>query len=95
MDDTVIEADPLEDKAGKPISGTATVEGRKLAELIDAATEAMRYRVEDELKREKVPVEIGDGILAVLYGINGKLIVQNISAEFLCFLSEYYRVLKG
>lgn len=89
------QADPLEDKEGKPIFGTVTVEGRKLAELIDVVAGAMGYRIKEELKRDKIPVEIGSRTLEILHRIDGKMAVQNVSAEFLCFLSECYRVLKG
>lgn len=94
MKDTVIVADSQEDETGDPISSTATVEGRKLAMLIDAAAGAIGYRIKDELKREKISVEIGDRILEVLQGIDGELAVLNVSTELLCFLPECYMVLR-
>lgn len=80
-------------------SGNITVEGEQLAALIDIAAGEMKGVLEDLLLTgEKIiggfTAEDIETVLQVIESINGKLAVQDVSAEFLGFIMECYRVLE-
>lgn len=80
-------------------TGNITVEGEQLAALIDIAAGEIKGILEDLLLTEEKNIgrftaENIETVLQVLESINGKLAVQDVSAEFLGFISECYRVLR-
>lgn len=81
-------------------TGDVTVEGEQLAALIDIAAGEMKGILEDllltgEKNIGRFTAEDIETVLQVLESINGKLAVQDVSAEFMGFISECRKVLLG
>lgn len=91
---------PTEEKnghRGAPSLLRTEIEGAKLAALIDIAAGEVRDRLEEELiteEMEKEAVDIREVVLEVLQRIDGQKSVENMSVDFLAFLTDCYRAVK-
>lgn len=73
---------------GAPMPVQSTVDGAKFAAFIDEAVADVVKRMESDMS------DIGQIALEALRDIDGKVIVETMSPEFVSFLGDVYRSLK-
>lgn len=87
MKTTMLKIPPLHEK---PEILRTRIEGRMLSDLIDTAV-AERVEV---MKSRQGDVEFNRKIIKALEQVDGKMIVQSMSPEFLCFFTDCYKELR-
>lgn len=73
------------------------VEGRQLEALIDTAVETIHWRLREQaLSADTEEAKEARAItIQAVSSISGKKTVENVSPEFLIFLKDCYRALRG
>lgn len=94
MKDTVIN---LPGKDGEAEPQVTEVEGGQLAALIDLSIGDFRDRLEEQslLTESDEAAEMLTAVADCLNVLNGKLAVENVSADFLTFIMECYKALRN
>ena len=75
----------------------ATIKGPELIQLVDTAVAEKKKLLEEQVRNQmgqEGEIGIRKTAIQVLSEIQGHLIVEDISPEFLCFLADCYRMLR-